>query len=60
MSIAFIANYSFSVERDILVDSETLLITDFMNLNIKISSVFHICIYGRIYVYVFLSLNDYR
>jgi hypothetical protein len=39
MYIAFTANY-FSVEYDVPVDSETLLVTDFVNLKIKAGSIF--------------------
>jgi hypothetical protein len=34
MCIIFLANY-FSVENDIPIDSEALLVTDFVNLKIK-------------------------
>jgi hypothetical protein len=31
------------MEDDVSVDSETLLITDFMNLKIKLGSIFQMC-----------------
>jgi hypothetical protein len=34
MHVAFTANYSFS---DVFIDSETLLLTNFMNLKIKLT-----------------------
>jgi hypothetical protein len=41
MSIVFMANYSFSGRRR-PIDSETLLVTDFVNLKIKTAQFFKI------------------
>jgi hypothetical protein len=43
MSIVFMANYSFSGRR-CPIDSETLLVTDFVNLKIKTAQFFKILI----------------
>jgi hypothetical protein len=40
MRIIFMINYFFSVRDDVLVDSETFLMTDFMNLKIKSAQSF--------------------
>ncbi len=41
MCVAFTANYSFSGD-DVPVDSETLLMTDFVNLKIKPTQSFEV------------------
>jgi hypothetical protein len=40
MTVIFTVNYSFSEGGDISVDNETFLMTDFVNLKIKIRSIF--------------------
>jgi hypothetical protein len=57
MSVAFTANYFFS-ERRSPVDSEALLVTDFVNLRIKLTQSFrdaHMC---RMCVRVFIGVGD--
>jgi hypothetical protein len=43
MSVIFTTNYFFS-EGDVPVDNDMLLVTDFMNLKIKVGSVFRMCL----------------
>jgi hypothetical protein len=47
----------FSVECDVLVDSETLLVTDFMNLKIKSAQSFEDVDRGRMCVRVFIGMS---
>jgi hypothetical protein len=55
MSVTFIANYSFSGR----LDSKTLLVTNFVNLNIKSAQSFR-CVYrGRMCVHVFIEVNTH-
>jgi hypothetical protein len=56
MGIAFTVNYSFS-ERRRPVDSETLLMTDFVNLKIKPTQSFRCAHRGRVCVRVFIWVN---
>jgi hypothetical protein len=51
MCVAFTTNYSFS-ERRRPVDSETLLVTDFVNLKIKPTQSFRGAHKGSVYVCV--------
>jgi hypothetical protein len=58
MSVVFMANYSFSRRRR-LVDSETLLMTDFMNLNIKPTQSFRSAHRGMMCIRVFKEMSDH-
>jgi hypothetical protein len=58
MCVAFTANYSFS-GGNVPVDSETLLMTDFMNLKIKPAQSFGGAHRGRVYVRVFIWVSDH-
>jgi hypothetical protein len=49
----------FSVGDDIPVDSETLLVTDFLNLKIKPTQSFKDAHKDRIYVHVFIWMSDH-
>jgi hypothetical protein len=46
------------VGDDVSIDSETLLVTDFMNLKIKPTQYFRITHRGRVYVRVFIEVSD--
>jgi hypothetical protein len=48
-----------SVGDDVPVDSETLLVTDFMNLKIKSAQSFRGVHRGRVCVHVFIGMNDF-
>jgi hypothetical protein len=48
----------FSVGGDILIDSETFLMTDFMNLKIKSAQLFGDVHMGRIYIRVFIGMSS--
>jgi hypothetical protein len=48
-----------SLGGDVLVDSETLLVIDFMNLNIKPTQSFGGVHRGRAYVRVFIGVSVY-
>jgi hypothetical protein len=56
MCVAFTANYSFSGD-DVPVDSETLLMTDFVNLKIKPTQSFGGAHRGRVCVRVFIEVS---
>jgi hypothetical protein len=58
MSIVFTTNY-FSVEDDISVDSKTFLMTDFVNLKIKLAQSFKDAHRNMVCVRVFIRLNVY-
>jgi hypothetical protein len=58
MSVVFTANYSFS-GGDVSVDSETLLVTNFMNLKIKPTQSFRDVPRDRIYVHIFIEINTH-
>jgi hypothetical protein len=47
-----------SVGGDVPVDSEALLVTDFMNLKIKPAQSFRCAHRGRVCVYVFIWVSD--
>jgi hypothetical protein len=53
MNVAFMANYSFS-GRQRSVDSETLLMTDFMNLKIKLTQSFRYAHKVRVCICAFI------
>jgi hypothetical protein len=46
-----------SLEDDISVDSETFLMTDFVNLNIKSTQSFGGVHRDRMYVYIFIGMS---
>jgi hypothetical protein len=56
MRVVFMANY-FLVEGDVLVDNETLLVTDFVNLKIKSAQSFRYAHKSRVYVRVFIGVS---
>jgi hypothetical protein len=56
ISVAFTTNYSFSGRRH-PVDSETLLVTDFVNLKIKPTQSFGCAHRGRVCVRVFIAVS---
>jgi hypothetical protein len=56
MSITFILNYSFS-GSNVPIDSETLLMTDFVNLKIKPAQSFKDAYRGRMCVHVFIWVS---
>jgi hypothetical protein len=58
MSVVFTINYSFSGMLR-LVDSETILVTDFVNLNIKLTQSFEDFHRVRMYVHIFIGVNTY-
>jgi hypothetical protein len=53
ISVVFTANYSFSV-GDVPVDNVTLLVTDFVNLNIKSAQSFKGAHRNRVCVHMFI------
>jgi hypothetical protein len=53
MGVAFTVNYSFS--SDVSVDSEALLVTDFVNFKIKLVQSFEDAHRGRVCVHVFIG-----
>jgi hypothetical protein len=46
-----------SVGGDVPIDSETLLMTDFMNLKIKLAQSFRGAHRGRVYVHMFIAVS---
>jgi hypothetical protein len=46
-------------EGDVPVDSETFLVTDFMNLKIKLTQSFRGAHRGRLYVRMFIGVSTY-
>jgi hypothetical protein len=58
ISIVFPANYSFSGRRP-PVDSEMLLVTDFVNLKIKSAQSFRCDLKGRVFVRVFIRVSTH-
>jgi hypothetical protein len=57
MSIIFTTNYFFSVTDDVPVDNETFLMTDFINLKIKLAQSFGRDHMDRVYIRVFIWMN---
>jgi hypothetical protein len=53
MCVAFTANYV-----DVPVDSDTLLMIDFVNLKIKLTQSFRCAYRGRMCVHVFIRISD--
>jgi hypothetical protein len=49
----------FSVETDVSVDSEMLLLTDFMNLKIKLTQTFRYDHRAKMCVYLFIEMSVY-
>jgi hypothetical protein len=47
----------FSIGDDVLIDSETLLMTDFVNLKIKSAQSFGCAHRGRVYMRVFIEVS---
>jgi hypothetical protein len=47
------------VGDDVFVDSETLLVTDFMNLKIKLTQSFKDAHKDRVYIHVFIRVSDH-
>jgi hypothetical protein len=58
MDVTFTANY-FSVGGDVLVDSEMLLVTDFVNFKIKLAQYFRCTHRGRMCIYVFIWVSTH-
>jgi hypothetical protein len=58
MCVIFTTNYSFSWRRR-PVDSETLLMTDFVNLNIKPAQSFKCAHRGRVCIREFIKVSVY-
>jgi hypothetical protein len=56
MDVIFMTNYSFSEMRR-HINSEILLITDFMNLKIKLAQFFGSAHMNKLYVRVFIGLS---
>jgi hypothetical protein len=57
MSVVFTANY-FLVRDDVLIDNETFLMIDFVNLKNKSAQFFRVAHMGRV-VCVFIGLNTH-
>jgi hypothetical protein len=57
MGVLFTVNY-FLVRGDVPVDSEVLLVIDFMNLKIKPTQSFRCAHRGRVCVRVFIGVSD--
>jgi hypothetical protein len=55
IGVIFIANYSFSGR----LDSKTLLVTNFVNLNIKSAQSFRCVHRDRMYVRIFIEVNTH-
>jgi hypothetical protein len=58
MCIVFTANY-FLMGGDVLIDSETFLVIDFMNLKIKLTQPFRDTHRDRVYVCIHRSACSY-
>jgi hypothetical protein len=56
MSVIFTVNYSF-VGGDVSVDSDVLLVIDFVNLKIKSAQSFRRAYSNRKYVYIFIGVS---
>jgi hypothetical protein len=59
MCVIFTANY-FSVVRDVSVDSEVLLVTDFVNLKIKLTQSFRDAYKNMIYMHAFIIVSAHK
>jgi hypothetical protein len=58
IDVIFMTNY-FSVRCDVFIDSETLLMTDFVNLKIKLTQSFKSTYRNRVCMYIFIGINTY-
>jgi hypothetical protein len=58
MSVVFMTNY-FLVRGDVLINNETLLMTDFVNLKIKLTQSFECAHIDRVYVHIFIRVTVY-
>jgi hypothetical protein len=58
MCVIFMANYFFSV-ADVPVDSEIILVTDFINLNIKLTQSFRGTHRDKVCVHMFIGVNTH-
>jgi hypothetical protein len=56
MCVVFMANY-FLVRDNVPVDSDTLLVTDFMNLKIKSIQSFRCVHRGKMYVHMLIGVS---
>jgi hypothetical protein len=56
MCVIFMTNYSFSGRRR-LIDSETFLLTDFINLKIKLTQSFRCTHKSRLCIRVLIEMN---
>jgi hypothetical protein len=56
MCVVFMVNYFFS-GRQCPVDSEAILMIDFVNLNIKSAQSFKYVYRGKVYVRIFIEVN---
>jgi hypothetical protein len=56
MSVVFMINYSFTVD-DVTVDSKTLLMIDFVNINIKLTQSFGDAHRDKICIHVFIEIS---
>jgi hypothetical protein len=56
IGVVFMLNY-FLVEDDIFVDNDPLLMTDFINLKIKLTQSFKGAYKNRMYVHMFIELG---
>jgi hypothetical protein len=56
IGVIFTANYFFS-ERRCLIDSETLLMTDFVNLKIKPTQYFRCAHRSMMYIHIFIGVS---
>jgi hypothetical protein len=59
MGVVFMANYSFS-GGDVLIDSDALLVIDFVNLKIKLTQSFECAHMGRMYVRMFIEMSAHK
>jgi hypothetical protein len=59
IGVAFTVNYSFSGDN-ILIDSKTLFVTDFVNLKIKSVQSFEVAHRSRVYVRMFIGVSAYN
>jgi hypothetical protein len=51
--------HSGSVRGDVLINSDALLVTDFVNLKIKLSQSFGSAHSGRVCVHIFIEVSDH-
>jgi hypothetical protein len=58
MSVIFTDNYSFSGRRR-PINNESFLVTDFVNLKIKLTQSFKNIYRGKSYVYIFIGIGSH-